>query len=110
VADPITNDLMDMFPDTISWEKFTASDRYGKELYNPAVSLKCRIGQGVSLVRGATGQEVTSTLRVLVPSTPGIQLKDRITFPSRYTTRRPPIITVIPPSDENGPHHETIYF
>lgn len=107
---PITGALADMFPDTVVWEAVTPGGGIGSDTTAAPVNLTCRVSGKIRRVRGLDGVERVSTVMMVVPSTPGIKTGDLITLPTRFDPRQPSIIAVAKQTDENGAHHETVYF
>lgn len=109
--DPIIDDLLDLFSDVVGVEPWTGSDGRGKATYGASVDRVARITAGHhKIVRDAAGQERVSSIRVVFGGAFNITAKDRYTLPVRFTPRQPIAISVVHSSDENGAHHERVFF
>lgn len=118
MADPILDDLLDLFPDTITVHPGYLDGTGGFIPSGAVASYPAFISGGQRLIRDTDGQEVVSTVFVLVGATPTLTTdRHRYTIPSRFI----PDGSIIPSgqlqaisarkvSDENGPHHEELYF
>lgn len=108
---PILDDLLDLFPDTVTVEESLGEDKYGKALgYGPAKVYPARVAGQIKMVRGMDGQERVSSLQVLLGTNEKISVKARFTLPARYVPNQPKAIAVRESTDENGPHHNRVYF
>lgn len=112
MADSIVNDLADMFPDTVDVQPGYL-DGFGDFIASGAVvSPNCLIEGNVVLTRDTQGREVVSTMQVNVAGDYSLTVDGhRYTLPARYSPRS--LLTAIgieKASDENGAHHETIFF
>jgi hypothetical protein len=111
MPDPIIDDLQDMFPDTILWEKFLSSSGFGRDVFQSPQSLPASISKGIDITLNIGGREKVSSVQVIIGGYYGLSVKDRYTLPARFAPlQQPPAVSVISTSDENGPHHETVYF
>lgn len=109
--DPIVDDLLDLFPDTITVEPYVSSDGKGKATYGAGVDRTARISQGHhKIIRMPDGQERVSTIMAVFAGAFNITAKDRYTLPARFSPRQPVAISVVHSSDENGAHHERVFF
>jgi len=109
--DPIVDDLLDLMPDEIGVEPYIDSDGRGKANSDALVNRTCRISTGhQKIVRDAAGKEVVSTIMVVLGGAFNIRALDRFTLPVRFSPRQPVAISVVHSSDENGPHHERVFF
>jgi len=108
--DSIVNDLLDLFADTVIIEPWTGSDGMGASSYGAAVSYSARVKGQNKLVKDPSGKEQISTVNIVLAGTPGVTLKDRFTLPVRFTPQQPPAIALDNSADENGAHHERVYF
>lgn len=70
---------------TISVEPYVGSGAYGST-YGPAVSITCRVEDGVRLVRSASGDEAVSTSTVFCDADVVIPAESRVTVKGRVTT------------------------
>lgn len=111
MPDPIVDDLLDLMPDEIGVEPYISSDGRGVRSYGPLVNRVCRISSGHhKIVRDASGQEKVSTIMAVFGGAFNITAKDRFTLPVRFSPRQPVPISVVHSSDENGAHHERVFF
>lgn len=98
---------LDCMSSTITREPFVSHDKYGEETYGAAVPIQCRVQEKIERVAIASGEEVLSRGRVYLGSITGVETKDRITLPDGTT---PEILSVQKVNDEDGPHHEVLFF
>lgn len=109
----ILADLSDCFPDTISAQPVTLN-AYGEfAASGDASALNCYISQKTRLIRDpVSGREVVSSVKVTVAGVFGLTTSGyRYTLPSRYDPRlNLEAMAVKPVSDEDGPHHEVLFF
>ena len=110
MADPIVDDLADLFTDTVTVEPVVGADGFGDTTYGPGVTRAARVSGKIMTVRDQGGQETVSTVQVTLAGAFGVTVKDRFTLPARFVPTQPLPIAVKEASDENGPHHETVYF
>jgi hypothetical protein len=108
---PIIDDLLDMFPDTVDVEEPSAYDTYGRPTgYGTKKTIAARVTGRIMVVKGMDGQEKVSTVQVVIAGVVGVTPQARVTLPARYVPNQPKVIAVSKATDENGPHHERIYF
>lgn len=105
----IVHDLLELLPDTIVVTPVGTFDGFGAETPGTAKTYRAWVAGRIQQVRMADGKIIRSTVQAIVAGT-GIKVTDVITLPSRFTPRQPPIIAVDKATDENGAHHDTIYF
>lgn len=111
--DPIVNDLLDMMPDTIQVESHPGTwDGMGATVgnYGDPVSYPCRIIGTTTMIRDVDGRERTSSVHAIIGGYYAITIHDRFTLPSRFLQRSPKVLSVATHTDENGTHHQTVYF
>jgi len=107
----LLDELQDMFPHSITVEPFVSSDGRGKKTYGAGVPRKCRIAQSnTKIIRDDTGIEEVSTVNAVFAETFGVTSKDRFTLPSGFVPTQPEGMAVTKAPDENGLHHERIFF
>lgn len=107
----LLDELQDMFPNSITVEPFVSSDGRGKKSYGAGVSRKCRIGQSNNkVIRDDTGIEDVSTVNAVFASLFGVTSKDRFTMSSGYKPTQPEAMSVTLAPDEDGAHHERVFF
>ncbi len=110
MADPIVDDLADLFTDTVTVESCVSVDGFGNPTYAAGAARAARVSGKVMTVRDQQGHETVSTVQVTLAGAFGVTVKDRFTLPARFVPTQPLPIAVKEASDENGPHHETVYF
>lgn len=107
----IIDDLTEFFVDDMTTREVLTRDMKGRPLtWSDPVVYKVRIGGQHKVVRDEAGQERVSTLQAWVMGAPGLTIEHEYTLPSRFTPPAPPALSVSQFSDENGPHHEVVYF
>lgn len=106
----IIDDLADLFPDTVVMTTMGAGDRYGAKTPGTAVSIPAYVSGKETIVRDATGQQRTSSVHAVLAGTFGATPDHKFTLPDRFNPREPAVIAVMRSSDEDGAHHETVYF
>ena len=109
MAAPITARLKDLFPDTVVVTAPASRDGFGKLTPGTATSLKARVSGKIRQVM-VNGQMTTSSVRATFPGVYGLTTQHTYLLPSYFTPRSPKPIAVGKAPDENGPHHETVYF
>jgi hypothetical protein len=117
---PITSDLLALFPDTVTVEPYLSEDRFGKASYGAAFDCPARVIGRTRMTMDTDGQERSSNVQAVLAGSFGVTPQDRYTLPERFsinpldtsdiTHRQPTAIAVDKETDENGPHHETVYF
>ena len=112
VMDSIVNDLLEFFPDNVTIETFISSDGMGASAYVPGggVVWKARVRGQHKLVRNSDGVDQMSSVNVVFAGAPNCSAKDRFTLPVRFVPQQPKAISIDSSTDENGPHHERVYF
>lgn len=96
-------------------EHWSATDAYGRRTYATASTFQARIEFMNRVVKDAQARDVISKTRLFTPmydvdgTTATIGISDRITLPSGFTPQTPPIISVEPHYDHEGPHHFEVY-
>jgi hypothetical protein len=109
-----------MFPSDLIVETYAGSDEFGSDNFEDPVTLSAQISGRMLSVVGSDGQEHVSRVQATVPGPYGLTAKNRYTLPLEYSlepwnpdnlgARQPEAIAVAREPDENGPHHETVYF
>jgi hypothetical protein len=100
-------------PDTLIATPGTELDAFGKfTATTPVLNLPCYISGKVRLVRDNTGREVVSNVKVTVGGVNNLTVRlHRYTLPARFEQKDDlRAILVKHVSDENGPHHEVVFF
>jgi len=120
MADQLIDGLADLFPEVVIVETCTSETALGARGYGSGVNRACRITQRVTRVNDMSGQERVSRVQVLLAGDFGCTVKDRYTLPARFapstaeaadvTKRQPMAVSIAYASDENGPHHQRVYF
>lgn len=108
----LLTELADMFPDTLVAQA-GSTDAFGAfTASGAAVSHAAQVTGDVRLVRDASGQEVVSSVKVIVAGAPGLTVEGhRYTLPSRFSPGTAlQAIRVDHYTDESGPCYETIRF
>lgn len=110
MPDGILDDLDDMFPDVATMTPGTY-DKYGKfSATGDPVELSVYISGRVREVTDLSGNKRISTIKMTIKGTPGATVRHSYMLPERFVPRSPQPIIVKPVSDENGPHHEVVFF
>jgi hypothetical protein len=105
----IVADLADMFPDVVGWQTVT-TDAYGTETLGTLVNLPAIVSGRIRTIIGSDGIQRTSTVRVTFAGVFGVGPNDVYTLPVRFTPRQPNTLAVNYATDENGAHHEQVFF
>ncbi len=101
----------DLMPDTVIVTPGTL-DAYGDFIASgQTLSLACRIEGQTRIIRDAAGNEVVSTVQVIIGSYNDLTAdKHRYTLPTRYTPRAElQALSIDKESDETGPCYEVVY-
>ena len=107
----IVDDLSDLFADGMGWRKVLTTDRYGDPTsYAASVPLDVHLGGRIRMVRDRAGNEQVSSIQATIADTPGVAVGDEFTLPADYDPRQPEALAVQPSRDEDGAHHETVFF
>lgn len=101
-------ELADLFPDSVTIDTGT-TDGYGAFSLVSTRTVPARVVGRVRMVRDQTGQERVSTVQAWLTIT-GASVADRFTLPARFVPRQPPAIAIGHSTDEDGAHHEVVYF
>lgn len=80
--------------DTVTIEPFSSETAARAVTYGTAVTYNAQVTRGFSRVTNREGREVTSTVQVVIPNRVNIDSRSRITLPSDFVPRTPPIQTV----------------
>lgn len=103
--------FLELMPDTVAVRKALAVSTTGVVTsYSTSEARPCYISGKIRQVRDTSGQVRVSTLKVIFGGVFNLTVLDEYTLPSRYDPQIVPAIAVQPVSDENGPHHEVVYF
>lgn len=113
MAEQLISELSELMVDTIRVERHIATDGMGARTYAAPADFQCRIKGGHVPVLDVDGRQQVSTVQVITAGAFGFQTKDRFTLLPLSGTPRPavpPCINVKTVPDENGPHHEKLFF
>lgn len=108
----IVTALLDLFPDTVRLRNRAATSGFGNESWAAFVSPNPRariVGKKMN-IEGPNGQVIKSSMHVILAGVFDVTVLTEITLPARFLPRIPKIVAVRYSTDENGPHHETVYF
>ena len=93
-----------------------STDGYGVRTYDTSSTFKARIEFKSRITKDKDMKDAVSTTTIFTPpyDTAGstaavIGLSDRVTLPTQFFPRKPPIINVEPHYDHEGPHHIEVY-
>ncbi len=107
----IVAELADMFADTMGWRAWLSEDVMGDPTYEEdTTNLAVKLSGRIRIVRDTSGQEHVSTVQATIAGVYGVKVADEFTLPADYDPRQPTAIAVKPVRDENGPHHEVVFF
>ena len=108
---PIIGDLLDLFPDTIEVRRALTFDGYGNvATFGPVETFPANIIGRTMTVLDKSGIEQTSTRHVIIGAPANTSVRDEFTLPARFDPRVKPAISIRYATDENGAHHETVFF
>lgn len=113
MAEQLIDDLSELMVDVLRVERWLSSGGMGGRTYAAPENFQCRIKGGHQMVRDEDGREQLSTVQVLTAGAFGFSTKDRFTLvPSAgtFVPTSPEAINVRTVPDENGPHHEKLFF
>lgn len=88
---------------------------YAQRVYSSASTFNARIEFKSRIVKDERSRDIVSKTCLFTPTydvdgtTASIGVSDRITLPSGFTPQQPPIISVEPHYDHEGPHHYEVY-
>lgn len=102
-------DFLELLTETISVEPYagTSANGWSTEAFGAAVTgIRARIVHEIHRVRDKSGQERVSHAQIWMGTTPVVSEKDRFTYGGQ--TDRPIIVAKF--YDENGFHHQKVYF
>jgi uncharacterized protein YfcZ (UPF0381/DUF406 family) len=109
---PIVDDLSDLFPHTVM---VTPGTRTGDGTFvpsGPAVGRRARVSGRIRRVTSVLdGQERVSSVECIFAGAFDLTADlHKYLLPAEFVPREPLPIAVEKTPDENGPHHETVYF
>lgn len=118
--DPLIADLLDLMVDTVGVEAPGSESETGVVTYGTQTNVSARVFGRLQDVLGDDGKEHTSRVQATLAGAFGVTVRHRFTLPARFSTnpantsdlaaRQPKAISVKHESDENGAHHEVVYF
>lgn len=104
----IEADFAELMVDTLVLERPPATTNlYGKGTFLSPETLQCRIVHTTKQMRSPAGEEVVSRSQAWIFGAPGITTTCRITLSDGT---QPPILSVDSFPDDDGAHHEKVYF
>jgi hypothetical protein len=103
--------LDEFFTDSVTYEAYDGTrDEAGDPNYATGIAYTAYIRGGQFLVRDSDSKETISTVRATFNSAPGFDHRGRFTLPSRFRPNQPRVLMIKRVADENGPHHEVVFF
>ncbi len=100
---PILEALRELMADSVTVEPRTGKNVNDEPTYSAAVSYVCRVEGEIKHVTDPMGNERVSTVQVYLDRyVSAMTPRDRVTLPSHWTPRQPPIVTVRHHGDEDG--------
>jgi hypothetical protein len=103
---------------TITVEHLSGTDGtgYAVRVYNTSSTFKARVEYKTRLIKNKDLKDIVSTTTLFTPmhdvdgsTSATIQISDRITLPEQFVPNQPPVLTVEPHYDHEGPHHYEVY-
>lgn len=111
MADPITEELLELCPDEVLVEAPPSTDGFGDPgTYGRVRRVRARVRGQIRNVRDEGGDLVVSSVHATLMEPVGATVRHRYTLPDRFAPTQPKPIAVSPATDENGAHHEVVYF
>lgn len=104
------DELAELFPDIVQVITRSAADEEGNTTVVSSVDLPARVIGKVRTVRDAGGNEKMSSVQALFPGVYGLTTDMEYILPIRFIPRNPRPISVGHGTDEEGAHHERVYF
>jgi hypothetical protein len=101
--------LKSLMKDTVTVEPYASQNKAGEVSYGSAVTYKGRCVGRTRAIRDFKGQERVSTVTTYFAGNADITPRDRITLPSHFVPRQPPIMAIANLPDEHGRHHTVVY-
>lgn len=116
----IVDELQDLYPDEITIERLEGRAVDGTPTYGDSLVVSARVSGKIQRVMGTDGNEHVTTVIAWLAGVNNVSTQDRYTLPPRFSrnrldpdnlqSRQFKAIAVEQVSDENGPHHEKVYF
>jgi hypothetical protein len=100
-----TDDLLELMPATVTWQKATGRSAYGNEVLGAAGTSRARVVRKMTMLRDSVGEERVADTVVWLADAPGLNPEDRITLPDGAT---PQIMAVERYTDETGEVFEKV--
>ncbi len=110
MTDAIAGQFSDMLSDTVAVETLTGTDGFGDPTYEDKVDRSARVGAGGERMIGEDGQEFVTKGKVIFAGSYGVKQGDRLTLPEDFQDREVIVRRAFPVRDENGPHHDKVFF
>ena len=101
--------MRSLMPWTVVVEMCSTMNSYGELSYQTCASYRAAIQGPQKFLHAGSQQEQVSRQTVYVGTTALITPHDRITLPSGFEVRQPPILDCTRVSDETGFHHVKLF-
>ena len=89
--------LLELLPDTITIEPFSANSTTQAPTYGAAVSYRAQVtSEWGKTITERSGRTFQSTVRILIPDRVHVDPRDRLTLPTGFVPNQPPILSVSP--------------
>src|SRR5574341_2104202 len=105
----ILEDLGELFRDEVEVTPRTFNG-YGEETLGTMFKVRAKTSGRHQQVMDRNGKYVTSSVEAIVKGAYGLTETHKYRLPSRFSPREPDAGAVAQRTDENGAHHETVYF
>lgn len=105
-----TDNMMEMFPDTVTVEIMSPPNEYGAVTVLSSISYPARVDGKIREVKDAGGRAVMSSVMAIFPTAQGLTTDYHYILPERFVPRNPTPIAVGKPPDETGQTIERVYF
>lgn len=106
----LTEELYDMFPDTVRVNTYGPPDEYGESQLLSSRELPARVDGKIKMVKDMGGQDQISSVQVVFPGVYHLTVEMEYILPIRFDPRNPKPISVGHGTDEDGPSHERVFF
>ena len=110
MADSLIPDLSDLFPDMLVYTPTTSVDGRGTMTPGTPVNIQASVVGKVRNVAMPDGQLQISSVQAHLAGVFGVTVQGKFTLPVRFVPRSPKPLAVDHATDENGAHHEVVYF
>ena len=113
MAEQLIDDLAELMVDTLQVRRLDTESGFGGKTYGDPENLPCRLKGNHRMVRGVDGEEHLSTVEALMAGVFDLDTEDKFTLVPLSGSFKPAspkaiVVKVVP--DENGPHHEKVFF